>query len=47
MTALIGLLLAPFALTILLVMIRPLVMWIDRSMPDSRAKRVLFFYWKN
>ena len=47
MTALIGLLLAPFALTLMLVMIRPFVTWIDRSMPDSRVKRVLFFYWKN
>jgi hypothetical protein len=47
MTAIIGLLLAPLMLAFLLWMIRPSVRWLNRVLPDSRLKRILFFYWTN
>lgn len=47
MTQFIGLLLAPFMLSLMLITIRPGVLWIDRTMPECRVKRVLFFSWKN
>lgn len=47
MSALMGLLLSPFVLAFMLWTIRPGVRWIDRALPDSRAKRFLFLYWKN
>lgn len=47
MSAFIGLLLSPFVLAFILWTIRPGVRWIDRALPDSRAKRFLFLHWKN
>ena len=47
MTVIFGILLAPFMLAIMLWTIRPGVRWIERSLPDSRIKRVLFLHWIN
>ena len=47
MTALIGLLLAPFMLLFMLWMIRPFVRWVAVTMPESRVKRILFFHWEH
>jgi len=47
MTALFGLLLAPFALALFLMVARPITRYVGRRMPDSRAKRILFLHWKN
>ena len=47
MTALIGLLLAPFMLLFMLWTIRPFVRWVAVTMPESRLKRILFLHWTN
>ena len=47
MTALVGLLFAPFMLALMLWTIRPFVRWVAVTMPESRVKRILFLHWKN
>lgn len=46
MTLFCGLLLSPFVAALMLWTIRPGVRWIQRVLPDSRVKRVLFYYWE-